>query len=149
MRSIAVETIAAMLLLATAAVAAETAATSAAPGVDWTVVALALVGATSLGTRILVWCRENAKLLRVIADVLERVSADPTTRTVGRIIKGEIEREIDKAGAGVADAAEKVAAKAEKRSGTNGGATSRRRESKLARLARGAKKWLPILGLLG
>ena len=135
--------------IATATVAADTAPGGDLPAVNWTVFVVAIIGATSAGTRLLRWCRDNAKILRIIADVLEAASKDPTTKAVTRIVKAEVDKKMTEAGAAVADVAEKIAANAEKRNGTNGGATDARRESKGARFMRGVKKWLPIVGLLG
>ena len=130
--------------ITTAAIAAESAPGSSSPTVNWTAVILALLGATSLGTRILVWCRDNAKLLRILADILEQASAGGSIEA--RRLKGRVENETKAAGAAVKDLAEKIAAKAEKRNDTNGGATTARRESKGRRILRAIGRWAPIVG---
>ena len=143
-RKRAVAVVAFAVCLSGAAIAAETVPESPAPAVNWAAVVLALVGATSIGTRILAWCRDNAKLLRIIADVLEQASASGSIEA--RRIKGTIEHKTEAASRAVTDLAEKVAAKAEERNDTNGGATTSRRESKGARIARGIGRWAPIIG---
>ena len=130
-----------------AAIAAESADVSPAPSINWATVIVSIMAATSFGTRILRWARDNATLLRIIADVLEQASAGESEATsiVARRLKDNIDHKTKSLG--VHDVAEKVAAKAEKRNDTNGGATTARRQaSKLGRFVSGVKKWLPIIG---
>lgn len=112
-------------------------------GLNWAEIVAGLILATSAGTRLAGWLVARARFVRIVCEIIERLSGlDVSTRAV----KGEVDAATAEAGGEVRAFADGIAALAERARSKSGKATERRATSRLARFGRGVARWAPIIG---